>query len=100
VLSHVSFEANASKTGDGNVLATADKSGGQSFAAEDAALVSDKGKATSPSLQQTIRQAEKELWPNGAKPARIKDRDAAIAAWFSKKNQTAPSERTIRRALK
>jgi hypothetical protein len=45
----------------------------------------DKGKATSPSLQQTIRQAEKELWPNGAKPARTKDRDAAIAAWFSKK---------------
>jgi hypothetical protein len=57
------------------------------------------GKSTSPALQQQIREAAKKLWPNGDMPARVKDRDAAIAAWFSNNNQTVPSERTIRRAF-
>lgn len=50
-------------------------------------------------LQQQIREAAKELWPNGDRPARTKDRDVAIIEWFKSKKQTAPSDRSIRRAL-
>jgi hypothetical protein len=81
VLQHFTFEANANEPADGDNVEVACK-------------------ATSPALQQQIRDAAKELWPNGGTPARVKERDAAIAAWFAEKNQTAPSERTIRRALK
>lgn len=53
----------------------------------------------SPALQLKIRHVVKELWPDGILPARVQDRDKAIAKWFKTNNQTVPSERTIRRAL-
>jgi hypothetical protein len=81
VFRHITFEANANENTNGDAVVVA-------------------GKSTSPALQQQIRDAAKELWPNGGTPARVKERDAAITGWFSKKNQTAPSARTIYRALK
>ncbi|MHC2255104.1 hypothetical protein ACVILK_004796 [Bradyrhizobium embrapense] len=54
---------------------------------------------TSPAYHQKIRQAVQELWPSGDMPASVKERYADIRAWFSKKSQHAPSDRTIRRAL-
>jgi hypothetical protein len=59
----------------------------------------DSGESISPALHQQIRAVVKELWPSGEMPPRTKDRDAAIRDWFSDKAQTAPSDRTIRRAL-
>ncbi|KWV45893.1 hypothetical protein AS156_23050 [Bradyrhizobium macuxiense] len=50
-------------------------------------------------LHQQIREAVEEIRLSGGVPARVKERDAAIAAWFRGKNQTPPSERSIRRAL-
>ena len=51
-------------------------------------------------LQGRIREVAGRLWPNGIEPARVKDRNAAIAADFKNKGETAPDDRTIRRALK
>jgi hypothetical protein len=59
----------------------------------------DSGEPMSPALHQQIRAVVKELWPSGEMPPRTKDRDAAVRDWFSEKDQTAPSDRTIRRAL-
>lgn len=59
----------------------------------------DSGESMSPALHQQIHAVVKELWPSGEMPPRTKDRDAAIRDWFSDKAQTAPSDRTIRRAL-
>ncbi|QAU44184.1 hypothetical protein [Bradyrhizobium guangzhouense] len=63
----------------------------------DASAISDE--PTSPAHHLKIRQAAKALWPNGDMPASVKERDAAICAWFGEKSQHAPSSRTIRRAL-
>lgn len=80
VLKHISFgttDSEASKTRD--------------------PLVANK--APSAALQQKIRKAVSELWPNGHLPGRGKDRDKAIVKWFTSKGETPPSARTIRRAL-
>ncbi len=55
---------------------------------------------SSRNLQGRIREVVARLWPNGIGPARVKDRNAAIAADFKSKGETAPDDRTIRRALK
>ena len=50
-----------------------------------------------PKMQNDILEVARKLWPTGKTPPRVKERNEAIRAQFKK---PAPSERTIRRALK
>lgn len=62
---------------------------------------------TSPEVEQTsakragIQDAVRELWPDGIpKGMTVKERDVAIMTFLEQNGVTAPSSRTIRRALK
>lgn len=49
-----------------------------------------------PSMQAKIREVAQRLWPDGKRPARVKERDKAIRAEF----ENPPHIRTIHRALR
>ena len=52
-------------------------------------------------MRDAILDAVKEIWPNGIPKVLIqKDRDLAIGKWFKSRSRTAPSYKTIQRAIK
>jgi hypothetical protein len=55
---------------------------------------------TSRGMQGRIREVNARLWPEGSRPARVKERNAAIIKDFVDRGETPPVERTIQRALK
>jgi hypothetical protein len=53
-----------------------------------------------PGRRYAVRQAFRELWPDGVTPGlMIQQRDAKIMEWFKDKGLSPPSSRTIARAL-
>lgn len=57
-------------------------------------------KTTPAGLQEKTREVAARLWPEGNRPARVKERNAAIIADFERNGETPPSPKTIFRALK
>ena len=59
----------------------------------------DEPEKNAPPLRAKICEVARELWPDGNFPARVKERDTAIANWFIRNQQAAPDPKTIHRAL-